>query len=130
MKFFRESFAELTQNFCGRKTKLAWVLRSEEVGIYNRKSEKGTKRFWQKIRFKKKREKTRFLARKNAWFKKKRKRKQALNHAIDNGKKQVLRSYFQSFVSSHLSISHILLKSTEIQEPPFKIIEPIDHHRW
>ena len=37
MKFFRESFAEFTQNFCGRKTKLAWVLRSEEVGIYKRK---------------------------------------------------------------------------------------------
>ena len=27
-KFFRESFAEFPLKFCGRKTKLAWVLRS------------------------------------------------------------------------------------------------------
>ena len=28
IKFFRKSFAEFPQNFCGRKTKLAWVLGS------------------------------------------------------------------------------------------------------
>ena len=27
-KFIRESFTEFPQNFCGRKTKLTWVLRS------------------------------------------------------------------------------------------------------
>ena len=27
-EFFRESLAEFSQNFCRRKTKLAWVLRS------------------------------------------------------------------------------------------------------
>ena len=30
-KFFRETPAEFPQNFCGRKTKLAWVLRAAVV---------------------------------------------------------------------------------------------------
>ena len=32
-KFFHESFAEFPQKFCGRKTKLAWILRSGLLAI-------------------------------------------------------------------------------------------------